>query len=51
MIQHLFPSILIALDVCASVVYFIHRKPLDGGYWLSAAILSALVVAKSIIKG
>lgn len=43
MVQKLFPSILVALDLCASLMYFVTGDIKRGIYWLSAAILTATV--------
>jgi hypothetical protein len=39
----LFPTILIILDVCASVAYLFDNDVRRGVYWLAAAILTATV--------
>lgn len=39
----LFPSILIALDICAALVYAADADWRHAVYWLSAAILTATV--------
>jgi hypothetical protein len=37
----IFVFILITLDVCASVFYFIQKDPARGIYWFTAGVLSA----------
>ena len=39
----LFPTILIVLDVCAAIVYFINGDTRRGIYWIAAAVLTATV--------
>lgn len=39
----IFPSILILLDICASVVYGLNGNTRMVGYWLSAAAITAFV--------
>lgn len=41
---HIFPAVLIALDVAAAVVYAAHGDWRHAGYWLSAASISAFAV-------
>lgn len=38
-----FPTILITLDVCASIVYLVHGDVRHAVYWFSAAVLTATV--------
>jgi len=39
----LFPTILIALDVAAAIVYLVHGDLRHFIYWISAAVLTATV--------
>ena len=39
----IFPSVLIFLDLCASVAYFVAGNYRMSLYWFSAAVLSACV--------
>jgi len=39
----IFPSILIALDLCAGAVYACHSDWRHAIYWISAAVLTASV--------
>lgn len=41
--SQIFPSILIALDLCASLVYTFDYDLRRAIYWLSAAVLTACV--------
>lgn len=40
---YIFPPILIVIDVCASIPYFIHGDYKKGIYWIAAAILNICV--------
>ena len=44
--EYIFPTILIALDVCAALPYAVHRDWRMAIYWLSAATLTACVTYK-----
>lgn len=44
--KYIFPSVLIALDICAAVVYAISKDIRMSIYWLSAAILNVCVTFK-----
>ena len=39
----IFPTVLVALDVCASLVYAFNRDWKHAVYWLAAATLTACV--------
>ena len=41
--KHIFPSLLIALDLCAAIVYAAKCEWRMGLYWISAATLTACV--------
>lgn len=41
--KYIFPIVLIALDICAAIVYFIGKDYKHGVYWIAAAILTATV--------
>lgn len=43
-ITHLFPLILIGLDVCAAGVYIMEGDWRHAGYWLSAASISLFAI-------
>ena len=43
MTTKLFPTILIALDVCAALVYLAHKDYRHTIYWIAAATLTACV--------
>jgi hypothetical protein len=38
-----FPTILIALDVCAAIVWATHRDPKQFIYWMAAGVLTFAV--------
>lgn len=44
--EYIFPTVLIALDLCAAIPYAIHRDWRMAIYWLSAATLTACVTYK-----
>lgn len=41
--EYIFPSLLIALDLCAALVYAVKCEWRMGLYWLAAATLTACV--------
>jgi len=41
--QQIFPTILIALDILASIPYFANGDIKKGIYWIAAAVLTATV--------
>ena len=42
-IEYIFPTILIALDICAAILYAVRAEWRMTVYWLSAATLTACV--------
>ena len=45
-VEYIFPTILIALDVCAALVYAVCAEWRMGLYWTAAATLTACVTYK-----
>lgn len=41
--EHIFPLLLIALDVLAAVVYFVQKDYKKAVYWIAAAVLNVTV--------
>ena len=41
--EHLFPTVLIVLDLAAAVVYFRHGDYKKAVYWIAAAVLNICV--------
>ena len=41
--EHLFPTVLIVLDLAAAVVYFRHGDHKKAVYWIAAAVLNICV--------
>lgn len=41
---HIFPFILITLDIAAAIVYTAHGDLKHAGYWLSAASISTFAI-------
>jgi hypothetical protein len=41
--QWIFPSVLILLDICASIPYFVIGDWKRGAYWLAAAALTCFL--------
>jgi len=39
----IFPCVLMILDIAAAIVYFCHKDPKHGIYWVAAAILTGCV--------
>lgn len=42
-IKYIFPLILIILDLCAALVYFLLKDWKKGVYWIAAAVLTLMV--------
>ena len=42
--EYIFPTVLIAIDVCAAGVYAAHGDWKHAGYWLSAASISTFAI-------
>lgn len=41
--QYIFPIILIIIDVCAAVMYFVNKEYKMCIYWIAAAVLNCCV--------
>lgn len=42
-VQQIFPLVLIALDLCAAIVYALNKDAKMATYWVAAAILNICV--------